>query len=142
MELSSQYQLNLLTVADASLVRALLLQDQLGSAMGLVVNDATALQWALTNWLKNGTWWGIFKQHHLIGVVVIMLVAEQLELSYGLLPAERHRGLMTKAVKQVLAQVAQRPIMAQTTANNLASQRVLQKLGFNYDAENRLWTCN
>lgn len=142
MELSAQYQLNLLTPADAPRVGALLLQAQLGAAMGLVVNDKATLQWALENWLTTGKWWGIVKQQQLVGVVALMPAGAHWELSYGLLPNYRHQGVMTQAVKQVIRQLAGQSLIAQTTPANQASQRILLATGFSYNEQNRLWTCN
>lgn len=142
MELSAQYQLNLLTPASAPIVCGVLLQAQLGPSMGLVMNDQATLQWALTNWLTLGTWWGIFKHHQLVGVVALMPAGDQWELSYGLLPVARHQGVMTQAVKYVVTQTTGQSLVAQTTLSNQASQRILLAAGFSYDEQSQLWTCN
>jgi ribosomal-protein-alanine N-acetyltransferase len=60
--------------------------------------------------------------------------AGEVELSYGLLPAARGRGLATEAAAAVLAEgfgrLALPEVVAFARADNAVSRRVLEKLGF------------
>jgi RimJ/RimL family protein N-acetyltransferase len=55
-----------------------------------------------------------------------------LEVGYGVVPSQRHRGVATTAVANLLAMVEGRGISvrAETDASNVASQSVLRRLAF------------
>jgi [ribosomal protein S5]-alanine N-acetyltransferase len=67
------------------------------------------------------------------------------EIGYGTYPAFQRRGYMTEMVGGLMAWASEQPgvrrIMADTDADNLASQRVLQKNGFRFveETEGLLW---
>jgi RimJ/RimL family protein N-acetyltransferase len=52
------------------------------------------------------------------------------ELGYWVARADWGRGVASAAVRQFLAQVSARPLMAYVAEHNLASRRVLEKCGF------------
>jgi len=66
----------------------------------------------------------------------------QFELGYYLIGDWRGKGIMSVAVKQVLAQLPGAKIFAEAVRENAASQNVLRKLGFekveSYEEE-RTW---
>jgi RimJ/RimL family protein N-acetyltransferase len=56
------------------------------------------------------------------------------EIGYGLSPAYRRRGIGTEAVRELLAWVSAQPgvtrVTASVEATNIASRRLLERLGF------------
>lgn len=59
--------------------------------------------------------------------------AGQVEIGYGVEPSEQGRGYATEAVKRLVRWAFQQPgvetVVAETAADNVASQRVLEKAG-------------
>ena len=65
-------------------------------------------------------------------------VGGEAEIGYGLVESARSRGYATEAVRAVLAHAVQhdvRRVVALTDPDNLASQAVLQRVGFARDGE-------
>lgn len=54
----------------------------------------------------------------------------QREVGYGVGRAFWGRGIATQALRQLLAQLPQRPLFGYTAVHNTASMRVLEKCGF------------
>lgn len=100
-------------------------------------DNKAAFQWALDTLVKKGNGlWLITERSSKCpaGIMSLVPTDKGLELGYLLGPAFRGRGLMTSAVKLLLEHLGQRTevvlVTASTSPNNLASQRVLQRAGF------------
>jgi RimJ/RimL family protein N-acetyltransferase len=69
-----------------------------------------------------------------IGLIVLELEGEVQEIGYGMIPNERGKGYCTEAVKIAVDYLfLSKPIVriqAHTNVRNVASQRVLEKAGF------------
>lgn len=61
------------------------------------------------------------------------------QLFYWILPRARGRGLVTEAAELVLARAGKLVVTAFVSDRNLASRRVLEKLGFIRAGESTLW---
>lgn len=98
--------------------------------------------------LQTGCFYGIYEQRCPGKIVGLLFTQssefageEAVELGYLLAPASRGRGIMTEAVRGLIAQSAQLTI-ALTDKDNLPSQRVLQRAGFQLvkrEADQVLW---
>lgn len=129
-----------LNYQDVTALDSLYADRQLMQAAGLVIDaNPEFRRMVFSNWIAHGYIWGIFHQQKLIGTINLFPQDNSLEIGYLLLSNYRRQGIMTKAVKQLLAQVAGRPILAKVRANNLASQRVLKNVGFQLIAQNQEW---
>lgn len=64
------------------------------------------------------------------GSIGVRPVGDRFTVGYGLGPAYWGRGIASRALGELLAQVPRRPLYAQVAASNPASIRVLQKHGF------------
>jgi RimJ/RimL family protein N-acetyltransferase len=53
-----------------------------------------------------------------------------LEVGYGVVPSLQGRGVATQSLAQLLELVKDFPVIAETASWNVASQRVLEKVGF------------
>jgi RimJ/RimL family protein N-acetyltransferase len=106
-----------------------------------------AAHWAahgfgLRFWFQNGTLVGVAGLQHKIvdGLGAV-------EASFALLPEHWGRGLATEAMEATMAEAPNicRQVCAVTLADNIASQKVLAKLGFAPDGEtaegDRLYRC-
>jgi RimJ/RimL family protein N-acetyltransferase len=54
----------------------------------------------------------------------------ELEVGYGVVPSLQGRGVATQALGRLLELVKNYPVIAETAAWNVASQRVVKKMGF------------
>ncbi|WP_367390949.1 GNAT family N-acetyltransferase [Lewinella sp. LCG006] len=98
----------------------------------------------ITEGVEQGRWlyWGIVLQtapEVLIGTVCLWQFTEhgqRAELGYDLLPSYQQQGIMTEAVRGVLALAQAHPRLAEIHAmvrsENLASVNLLKKLNFSY----------
>jgi RimJ/RimL family protein N-acetyltransferase len=93
------------------------------------------------SWVKTDAPWGPLQVRRLEGNIAIGGAgfkgrpdeAGEVEIGYGLAPSARRAGYATEAVGALidLARVSGvRAVVAETTADNVASQRVLRKHGF------------
>lgn len=88
---------------------------------------------------KRGMHWIIFEREekYFIGYVGISYVAEGSELSYWVLPEFWNQGYITEALQTVLSWCKEvkevYPVRAEVSIENKPSERVLLKLGFNYE---------
>jgi [ribosomal protein S5]-alanine N-acetyltransferase len=95
-----------------------------------IESDHGALGW----WLIETRADGVF---HGLGGLLPMSEGNDVELAYRLARASWGRGIATEAanalVEQAFARAGLTRLVAVTFPENVASQRVLQKLGFEYD---------
>lgn len=121
-----------LTSADLPAVMALLADDALTRAAGLTLAPDPALrQWAVINWLQERYLWGLWAGEQLVGMIATFPQAEaEWALGYLLAPAWQGHGLMTAAVATFLRANPTLALVAEVTATNRASQRVLEHNDF------------
>ncbi len=86
--------------------------------------------------LKNGRKWFFIetKDGSKIGYAVHFLARRQHEIGYAIIPSERGKGYATEAVTMLVDYIFLSKdivrIQADTNADNVGSQRVLEKVGF------------
>ncbi|WP_295747147.1 GNAT family N-acetyltransferase [uncultured Limosilactobacillus sp.] len=125
---------------DQAALAALLSDRQTVEASGLQLpdpDDVASWQWALNILVTKdrGLWLVIERaSNSLAGVMSLVPSTTGFDLGYLLGPTFRGRGLMTSAVKLLLTDLRRQkqPVMvtASTSISNVASQRVLQRAGF------------
>jgi RimJ/RimL family protein N-acetyltransferase len=64
------------------------------------------------------------------GTIACFPLDGRLEVTYWLDRAHWGRGIATAALRLLLAEVAERPVYARAASDNVASLRVLEKVGF------------
>ena len=121
-----------LAPADLPAVMALLADEALTQAAGLTLAPDPALrQWAVSNWLQERYLWGLWAGEQLVGMIATFPQAEaEWALGYLLAPAWQGHGLMTAAVATFLRANPTLALVAEVTATNRASQRVLEHNDF------------
>lgn len=128
------------TAGDQAALTTLLIDRQTVKDSGLQLPDTADVvswQWALNTLVTKGReLWLIIERSSgsLAGIMSLVPSAAGIDLGYLLGPTFRGRGLMTSAVKLLLAYLDRQkslPLVTATTSpSNLASQRVLQRAGF------------
>lgn len=90
---------------------------------------------------RSGATWGAFEAGRLVGLVLFVrwtLLHRRAELGYLLAPDARGRGLATEAARAAVAFAFDAMdvwrVEAETTPHNLASQAVMRRLGFMFEA--------
>lgn len=121
-----------LTLTDLLAVQKLLSDRQLALAAGItLVADQNIQTWALNNWLNQQRLWGIWQGSELIGLLsAFPLADQQVELGYLLQREQWGKGIMTRALQEFLTQNPGPIYQATAKKENLASQKVLLKVGF------------
>ena len=130
-----------LTPDDLLKVQALLSDHALALAAGItLVADRNIQIWALNNWLSQQRLWGIWRGHDLIGLISAFPFNEkQTELGYLLRQNEWHKGIMGRAVAAFLKANPDNHWVARVEPQNVASQRILVKCGFQQIAKSATW---
>lgn len=137
---ANQIQVCLLRQSDLPALNHLYADSQLLAAAGIVIDaNPEFRQMVFNNWVRQKFVWGIFSHQLLIGTINLFPEEKQVEIGYLLTPEYQHHGIMTMAVGQVLQQTHLRPLFAEVRVDNLPSQRVLQKNGFNLTATDQGW---
>ena len=131
-----------LAPADLPAVMALLADEALTQVAGLTLAPDPALrQWAVSNWLQERYLWGLWAGEQLVGVIATFPQAEaEWALGYLLAPAWQGHGLMTAAVATFLRANPTLALVAEVTATNQASQRVLEHNGFQRQKQGAVFT--
>ncbi|WP_283579048.1 GNAT family N-acetyltransferase [Limosilactobacillus ingluviei] len=131
-----------LAPADLAAVMALLADEALTQAAGLTLAPDPALrQWAVSNWLQEQYLWGLWAGEQLVGMIATFPQAEaEWALGYLLAPAWQGHGLMTAAVATFLRANPTLALVAEVTATNRASQRVLEHNDFQRQTQGAVLT--
>lgn len=100
------------------------------------------------NYFWHSFWWLIYKEDRaVVGAVDFKNIPNtvgEVEIGYGLGKMHEHRGFMTEAVKEIchwaLQQTFVTSVIAETSVDGIASQRILQRCGFKKERqEDTLW---
>lgn len=131
-----------LVLTDLPAVMDLLADEALTQAAGLTLAPDPALrQWAVSNWLQERYLWGLWAGAQLVGVIATFPQAEaEWALGYLLAPAWQGHGLMTAAVATFLRANPTLALVAEVTATNRASQRVLEHNDFQRQTQGAVLT--
>lgn len=92
--------------------------------------DAFMKHWETNMAKKNGLMRTVLVSGKVAGYVLKYVDEERAEVSYWLDREYWGRGIATEALRQLLAELTERPLYARVAEGNVASLRVLQKCGF------------
>lgn len=126
------FQVRRLQTSDGQNLFKLITQSSLAASAGLRMMASSEMQqWAITNWLAQDYLYGILVQKRLVGLITIFPYQEHGgEVGYFIEPPYQNHQIMTAALGQVLPLQPYQELVAEVAVENLPSQRVLQKNGF------------